>query len=74
MLNRDEFGVFYDGLRKTRSEEGHFVFATSQDDELYALMNSITEGADGIEFKDFLMLMGPYTQTWKELKDSGAGQ
>jgi len=64
LLNREEFGVWYDALRKKRSEEGHFVFAASQDDDLYAILNALTEGADGITLKDFFMMMGPYTQVW----------
>lgn len=74
MLNREEFGVFYDAMRKKRSEEGHYVFAASQDDALYALMNSLTEGTDGVSFKDMNMLMGPYIQVWRDLKASGASQ
>lgn len=74
LLNREEFGVWYDGVRKKRSEEGQFVFSDSQDDDLYALVNALTEGTDGITFQEFMMLMGPYTQVWHDLKASGAGQ
>ena len=74
LLNREEFGVWYDGVRKKRTEEGQFVFSDSQDDDLYALVNSLKEGTDGITFQDFMMLMGPYTQVWHDLKASGAGQ
>ena len=68
LLNLDEFRVYYEGMRKTRSEEGHYIPAQSQGDALYALMNDFTEGTDGVAWPDFYTFMTHYTQTWADLK------
>lgn len=71
-LNAEEFRVFYEADKKIRADKGFYPGGTDDCEQMYSVMNIVTEG-EGCVLMDFKVVLGSATLKMMAMKQA-AGQ